>query len=72
MTKQEAILMMENGNKVKHYLFESEEYIYMKNGKIHDENDYLLEVRDANNRLIDFWSDRTGEVWEDGWILLPN
>ena len=56
MTKDEAIVQMKNGNKVKHYLFSDDEFIYMKDGSIYDENNYLMECKDAHGNDIDFWS----------------
>lgn len=72
MTKNEAILQMKNGHRVKHYLFSDDEFIYMKDGSIHDESGYLMECKDAHGNDIDFWTDRTDEQWLDGWIVLPD
>lgn len=72
MTKNEAILQMQNGHRVKHYLFSDDEFIFMKNGSIYDESSYLMECKDAHGNDIDFWTDRTDEQWLDGWILLPD
>lgn len=72
MTKDEAIKQMANGRRVKHYLFSEDEFIFMVNGSIYDENDYKMEHTDANGNLIDFWTDRTNEQWLDGWIVLPD
>ena len=40
MTKEQAIQAMMNGSKVTHRYFEDNEYIYMVDGVIHDENNY--------------------------------
>lgn len=72
MTKNEAILQMQNGHRVKHYLFSEDEFIYMKDGSIYDESGYLMESKDAHGNDINFWTDRTDEQWLDGWILLPD
>ena len=72
MTKNEAILQMQNGHRVTHYLFSDDEYIYMKDGHIHDENNYLLECKDSKGNKIDFWTDRQDDSWNDGWIVLPD
>lgn len=72
MTKQEAISLMQSGHKVKHYLFSDDEYIHMENGKICDEKGYLMESYDARGNFIDFWTDRKGEIWQDGWTSLDH
>jgi len=70
MNKTEAIEAMKQGHKVRHYLFSDDEYIYMKEDHIYDENDYKMEHRDANGYHIDFWTDRTDDLWElDGWEI---
>jgi len=71
MTKQEAIQQMQQGRKVKHYLFSDGEFIYMKNGVVHDEENRPMELETPWGG-IDFWTDRQGEQWQDGWILLPD
>jgi len=61
MTKQEAIEAMQQGKKVTHYLFTDEEFIYMKNGEIHDENGYNLQS--------EFWMWRHSKEWLTGWSI---
>lgn len=69
MTRESMIeFMKENPNiKITHRLFDSEEYIYQKNGNIYDENNYLFE---------DWYSDthcgirmRNDDAWKDGWYV---
>lgn len=66
MNKIEAIEAMKQGLKVTHRYFATDEYIYMKNGEIYDENDYKMSCIGANNQLITFWTDRTDSAWIDG------
>ena len=67
MTKNEAIDFMRDneGVKITHYHFAPEEYIYMKNGVIYTEENYIFE---------DFYSTshngmrmRSGYCWQNGW-----
>ena len=70
MNKIEAIEAMKQGHKVTHEWFSNDEYIYMKNGEIYDENDYKMSCIGANNQLITFWTDRTHSSWiEGGWSI---
>lgn len=64
MTKEQAIEAMENGDKITHSLFTDEEFIFIKNGEIHDENGYKMRMGN-----VDFWTDRTHECWQDGYSL---
>lgn len=70
MTREAIIIFMqENPNvKITHTLFDSNEYIYLKeDGNVYDENDYLFEdwysKRSMGIRM------RTGGSWEDGWSV---
>ena len=70
MNKIEAIEAMKQGHKVTHEWFTDEEYIYMIDGEIYDENDYKMSCIGANNQLITFWTDRTDSSWvEGGWSI---
>ena len=60
MTKQEAIQAMEHGHKVKHKLFMPHEYIYLKDGSIHDEDDMPL---------YGFWQYRISNCWNKDWYI---
>ena len=61
MTKDEAIQAMKKGFKVTHQYFSSDEFIYMENGRIHDENGYDLDD--------EFWQWRQEDYWLTGWDL---
>jgi len=70
MNKIEAIEAMKQGHKVSHEWFSPDEYIYMIDGEIYDENDYKMSCIGANNQLITFWTDRTDSTWiEGGWEI---
>ena len=60
MTKQEAISEMKNGKKITHTWFDRTEWMTIENGKL------LLEdgVRCS---LLEFFSYRTDESWDDGY-----
>lgn len=62
MFKSEAIGHMQNGKKITHRLFSDEEYITMKDDQIVDENGYKFDPDE-------FWEERTGEHFQDGWEL---
>ena len=64
MDKYKAIYLMQQGLKMTHRLFSGYEYIYMKDGEIYDENDYKMTGGD-----VDFWTDRKGLEWEEGWSI---
>jgi hypothetical protein len=57
MTKKEAIAAMQEGDKVTHRYFSSDEYIYFKDGRIWTEEGYSISP-DL------FWADRTNNAWE--------
>lgn len=61
MTKKEAIAAMQEGKKVMHRFFLNDEFIYLKNGKIHDERDY--------NINSEFWFLRQDANWQIDWII---
>lgn len=63
MTKEEAIQAMKDGKKVTHRYFSEDEYVYMKDERIHCELNY-----DINN---EFWLIRSQDWWNDGWELFP-
>lgn len=69
MTKDQIIEYMRNHHyvKVDHWLFDPEEYLYMKpDGKVYTEEGYLFEdfhtPYNHNGLRI-----RTGRYWEEGW-----
>ena len=59
--------------KITHRLFDSNEYIYGKNGKVYDENGYLFEdwVSEGIGKH-DGVRMRVGDSWEDGWNMQVN
>lgn len=54
--------------KITHRLFSTDEYIYGRNGKVYDENDYLFEdwISEGLGRH-DGMRMRVDELWNDGW-----
>lgn len=62
MTKEEAIVEMQNGNKISHRFFDIHEYIHMKNKILYDEVGYHI------NWKV-FWGDRTSKEWQTEWEL---
>ena len=64
MTKEDAIIAMHKGEKVTHRFFSEGEYIYMKDGKIHDEKDYNIDS--------EFWQHRNKPEWEIDWSISKN
>ncbi len=64
MTKYEAIQALRKGEKITHRYFSSDEFIYMKDGTLRDENDY---------NMSEFWQLRSATEWNDGYeIYQPN
>lgn len=61
MKKQEAIQAMKSGEKVTHERFSKSEFITLKNGKIHDEEDYNID------RV--FWPSHSSMIWDYGWSI---
>ena len=64
MTKAEAEAAMRDGKKVTHIIFTKDEWLYMVNGIIHDENDYIW-----GNVYCEAWTMRTGGNWDKGWSI---
>lgn len=61
MTRQEAISFSKATEKpIRHRYFSPGEYVFYKDGKLIDEEGYVLPE-------IEFWSLRSGEVWENDW-----
>lgn len=64
MTKQEAIAAMQKGNRVKHSLFSSNEWMKMNEaGEYEFEDGYTMDVDT-------FWSIRDQEYWENNWKIV--
>lgn len=60
MTKKEAVQALYDGKALTHTRFSPGEYIHMWNGKLKDEDGYILHG---------FWTIRTGRIWENGWSI---
>lgn len=63
MTKEEAIIALGEGNKVRHRYFTYDEYVYVGEGN------YLYDEC-GNVRGEDFWDVRDGIHWSDGWSIV--
>lgn len=61
MNKTEAKIMLNAGCILTHSSFSDDEFIYLKNGEIHDENGYNLNS--------EFWAIRFEECWNSGWEI---
>jgi hypothetical protein len=54
------------GHRVRHRLMSEDEYVWMNNGKIYDENAYCLDHSEMQN----FWAFRTDmSIWDKDWEL---
>ena len=69
MNKQELQQHLEMGYKMTHLYFSHNEYIYLKDGEIHDESGYKMKCIGPNNQVITFWTDRQSEDWNEGWEI---
>ncbi len=63
MTKQEALVALDMGHKLKHKYFSGGEFV----SKI---NEITYQLSDCECFIYDFWLNRTGESFEKGWYLL--
>lgn len=61
MNRQEAYKEMQNGEKISHRFFASDEYYCIKNGKIIAE--------DGVNHTSIFWSEDDNNWRSDGWYI---
>lgn len=70
ITRSEAVALMQSDSNIKvtHDYFSPEEYLYMKNGKIYTEEDYLFEDFEplSHNNGMRL---RDGENWATGWSI---
>jgi flagellar basal body rod protein FlgG len=65
MNKQEMLKYLQSGEYyVKHSSFSDDEFIYMEDGQIVDEEGYKL-----GDIYGEFFQIRSGEAWEDGWYI---
>jgi hypothetical protein len=62
MNKEQAIEAMQEGKKVTHEYFTSNEFMTMKGNKIVFEDGYAV-------RPLEFWSTRTAKNWDDGYSI---
>ena len=62
MTKEEAKQALNNGHKITHIWFTSNEYIYKKDGKLLDEQEIEL-----NEGM--FWHFRKSESWNENYSI---
>lgn len=60
LTKQQAHEAMENGNKVSHNYFASDEYLHIVDGKMYAEDGCRFERG---------WDMRTEDYWQSGWRI---
>lgn len=65
MNKVEAIQAMRAGKRVRHRFFSDDEFVTMVGDLIVDENGYEFSQ-------TMFWNDRTTEVWENDWEIVPD
>lgn len=72
LTRDEAveILRTKPNIKISHTLFEDDEYLYMKNGQVFDENGYLFE--DWHSPAHNGVRMRVGGMWDTGWSIKEN
>ena len=60
VSKEEAFKLMEQGNKICHDYYDDDEYLYMRNSVIYDENGYRM-----GRKSGEFWAKI--QKWETGW-----
>lgn len=65
MTKEEAKQAMRNGELITHRFFQDGQYITMKHDKI-------ITSEGRKIRYEDFYFDRQGEYWEDGYEIFAD
>jgi len=60
LSKEEAYNLMERGHKISHEYYSDDEYLFMRNGVILDENGYRMGTKDS-----EFWTKI--QKWDTGW-----
>jgi hypothetical protein len=72
IAREEAIQILKSqvNVRVSHDLFDEEEYLYMKDGKVYDENGYLFD--DWYSPHHNGVRERVGGAWETGWYVKPS
>lgn len=63
MTKEEALQAMQNGEKVTHGYFASNEHICMQDGMI-----ITIEGYEVSPEI--FWRYRSSPIWNSGWSIV--
>lgn len=66
MSIEEAKKELEKGNKITHIYFLPEEYVYFKDGFVHDENDVNI------GTVEQFFQIRYEPGFLSGWIIYNN
>lgn len=67
VSTQDAIVqMIVSGKRIRHRTFGDEEWMRYQKG----EPSYFVFEDDVKVSPEDFWKDRTGEGWQDGWTIL--
>jgi len=62
MTKEQAIQLMCDGNKITHRYFSPDEWVTMVGDKIHLEDGVVCDPEE-------FWKWRKDKMWDDGWSI---
>lgn len=60
LTKDQALREMQGGAKIRHHYYTEREFLYMKEGVIYDENNYVMGTPSDH-----FWQNI--QKWADGW-----
>ena len=63
MSKQQAIAAMKKGSKVTHITFTDNKWMSLRYGKMLTEDGCLFD-------FDIFWSNRLGELWQDGYSVI--
>ena len=64
LTKKEAMQLLKQGHKITHKHFCHDEYIYLKNKKVHTEEGY-----NVGGLTSKFMTIRSGSMWNEGWNI---
>lgn len=68
LSKQEAYQEIIKGNKITHWLFSSDEYLYIdNNGIMRDECGY--DWTNTGRYCTNPWEERSGVNWRNGWEI---
>jgi len=66
MNKSEAYKAMEQGKKITHMYFDSNEFLYIKDGVMYEENNNKFDHREDG---YDGWKDRSSGSFQEDWEL---